>query len=252
MIRFALVALLAACGKGDDEEDTDAPVVLPGPDTARTDTGGGENDTKVVMEYSAGGWFAYDATSATVVPFVDSDGDALSSYFYLEFRSEDYSGSCNEEDCCYVYVLLDGYTGETFATDAGYAFGFHIPQGEAQGFSSCIDNGFDPADPAFGGDDPFVTWSDPSHGWGVTIGGAPSVTVTEWAGYDTAADFIGGQFLTAGGGSEGTLYFLAYALDASMQVLDTPIAAEAIVDENGALVTGYYLFDVMVHFDPIP
>ncbi|MBA2322317.1 MAG: hypothetical protein H0V89_14325, partial [Deltaproteobacteria bacterium] len=64
--------------------------------------------------------------------------------------------------------------------------------------------------------------------------------------------FIGGQFLTADGGSEGTLYFVAYELDASMQVVDSPIATEAIVDENGALVTGYYVFDVMVHFDPVP
>jgi hypothetical protein len=253
MNRAIALVLLTACGEDEPETKTVFVYVDDEPtedtETGRDDTGGG-NGPAALMEYSAGGWFGYDAVTQTIVP-VTIDGDVVDPYFFLEFRSEEYDGDCDSEDCCYVYVSLDGYTNESFATDAGFLFGFHVPQGVPEGFSSCIDNGFDPADPAFYGGDPFEVWSDPSLGWGITLGGDPTSTVTEWTGQDDPyAYIIGGQFLPSDTTGEGTLYFQAWAVDGAMAVIDEePLDRASITDDLGALVSGYYYFDVMVHFD---
>lgn len=253
-MRCGIAWLVVACSGGDDGS-TLSPFSLGGSsETTETgDTGDQEDAPPEVMEFSVGGWFGYDATTATVVPVLD-DGEEVPSYFYLEFRSTEYNGSCSDEVCCYVFIETDGTTGEQFAVDDGYAFGFHVPQTVAEGYSTCIENGFDPDDAAWGGGDPFEVWSDASHGWGVTLGGLPSATVTDWTGDGNPYGLvIGGQFLSADLDSEDTLYFNAWSADASMAVdFDAPLDAISIQDTDGNLVSGYYSYDVMVHFDPEP
>jgi hypothetical protein len=145
-------------------------------------------------------------------------------------------------------------TGEAFATDDAFAFGFHVPQATATGATDCLDKGFDPADPAWGGLDPFEAWSGADHGFGVALGGLPSTTVTDWTGDDDPDGLvIGGEFLSADLDASDTVYFEAWAVDDAMEIQDdTPLPRESILDANEELVTGYYQYDVMVHFDPIP
>ena len=247
-VSLLCLALAAACSS--PTPTTDIPVVTDDDKEDTGDSGMNEPDEKRVAEFSWGGWFGWDADLGQVVS-TQLQGNDQPSIFYVELRSEAFAnGDQSSDEYCRVRVELEGYTGEEWATTAGYGLGFTVPQGTATGWDDCIDKGFDPKDPYWLGSDPFTVFSDPAMGWGIAIGGDPSQRVSDWLDSEPEDElnFIGGEFVTAGGGFEDTIYFLSWELDGSNNILeDNRILRDATTDVDGALVTGYYQFDVMVH-----
>jgi hypothetical protein len=244
------VVALSGCGSKDASNDDDfvAPVTFGDDDDDTSDTAG--SGPKRVVEFSFGGWFGYDDVLQEIVPVINNGNDQP-SIFYIELRSQAFVDG-DSSDYCWVRVYLDGYTGDSFAGDDGFPFGYTVPQGTASGGDDCIEQGFDPDDPYWDGSDPFSVFSDPDRGWAVAIGGDPSQAAADWlnAAPEDEQNYIGGEFLGTDYSIEDKIYWLAWELDDSYNILtDNRMTRDAIVDGNSELKTGYYQFDVMVHVD---
>ena len=161
----------------------------------------------------------------------------------------------DESTFCEVVIDLEGMELAPDAKNEGFAWGVDIPSGPKDGYEDCTDKGFDVED--FPQDWKIEDWAN--YGWNLRFYSGLSADLADWLTPDTPSTEFDINYYTGGSWSSDDAgrntdadsnYWYGYAMDDLRNVdFDTRLDARySMLDLNGDMVQGYYVFDQNVYW----
>jgi len=253
-------AAIALMGCNSESTEETSVVTDPFGDETETDETG---DTavdgpqlKTVDEIRFRAFVAWDAVLNEVVsPIIDGDTNYVSSYRVDIYQA----GWSNDDDNthCKISLNISGTGLSTDAKNEGWVWGIDISDTAGNGsYETCIDKGWDPDQ--FEDDDPLEEWGNYEHG--LRIGGDPTPTLELWLAENISDDdfdlqnYIGGSWTTSATAGMSTddenNFWYASPMDDEHNVdRDISLTRDQMVDQDGNLVTGYFVWDQTVYWN---
>lgn len=241
--------LVGTTGCGKDEEPEVIYVTRTASDTTDTYV---PPPPKVFTEMRMIGFVAWDPTSGEIQPYSYQGGSRSSR---LEIRL--YEDGI-DSDFCTVFIYMDGMTESPTAKTEGYAWGVDIPSGTDKSWAeSCTEAGWDVDQ--FPEGRGIEDWA--GYDYHLRFYTGMDQDLIDWLTPDNTATFeinhyTGGYFFTDTGGistDENNNYWYGYELDGNWDV-DPSVSAPldqryTMLDVNGDMVRGYFVFDQRVFWE---